>query len=151
MNITDNPFFTLEVSTRADRQQISAAADDKAFLNDSEDIRSARTALVIPGKRLCAEVRWFPGMEDARIREIVGFFRRITAGQPPVRINTSGFSGLTLLNFAVYMFRYRKFRDTADMSKSILAICRCFDVLDVKGICAVLNNDRRIAGVSGGQ
>ncbi|MBQ9433068.1 MAG: hypothetical protein IJU26_02515 [Synergistaceae bacterium] len=146
MKISDNPFFTLGVSTRADRKQIASAADAKAFVQDSEAVRAARTSLVIPSKRLYAEVRWFPGTEDANVREIVSFFRRFSVGQTNPGINASIFRGLTLLNFAVYMFSYRKFRDKADMSQSILAICRCFDAINTGGLCAVINNDRTIAG-----
>ncbi len=148
MNISDNPFFTLEVSTRANRTQIAEATDDKAFMGDSEAVRAAHTALVIPAKRLYAEVRWFSGMDDAKVREIVSFFRSVYARQQPPKIDTSILKGLTLLmlNFAVYIFSYRKFRDTADMSKSILVICRCFDALNVEKVCAAINNDRLIAG-----
>ena len=146
MKISDNPFFTLGVSTRADRKQIASAADAKAFVQDSEAVRAARTSLVIPSKRLYAEVRWFPGTEDAKISEIVSFFRRFSAGQTKPGINALIFRGLTLLNIAVYMFSYRKFRNTAEMSKSILTICECFDELSVKKVCAVINSDRTIAG-----
>ena len=146
MKISDNPFFTLEVSTRADRKQIASAADAKAFVKDSEAVRAARTSLVIPSKRLYAEVRWFPGTEDAKISEIVSFLRRFSARQQPPKIDASIFRGLTLLNFAVYVFNDREFRDTAGMSKSILTICECFDELSVEKVCAVINNDRTIAG-----
>ena len=146
MNISDNPFFTLEVSTRDNRTQITEAADQKAFLNDSVPLNEARTALIIPSKRLGSEVRWFPGIEDKRVREISNFFRRLNSGQPPGRLDTSGLRSLALLNFAVYMFGFRKFGSVQDMTKSILAICRCFDTLNSEGICAVINNDRLIAG-----
>lgn len=145
MRIENNPFFILEVSTRANRQKIAAAADNKAFVNDSDDIMTAHTALMISSQRLSAEVRWFPGMEDTRVREIANFFRRISAGQPPNKINTTSLRGLPLLNFAVYLLSYRKFRDTADMSQSILAICKCFETLNTEGICVSINNDRLIA------
>ena len=56
MNISDNPFFTLGVSTRDNRRQITAAAEEKAFVSGS-DFSEARTALLIPEKRIAAEVR----------------------------------------------------------------------------------------------
>ncbi|MBQ2617359.1 MAG: hypothetical protein IJF90_10930 [Synergistaceae bacterium] len=80
MNISDNPFFTLGVSTRDNRRQITAAAEEKAFVSGSDDFGEARTALLIPEKRIVAEIRWFPGMDDAKVREISEFFRNVAVG-----------------------------------------------------------------------
>lgn len=145
MNISDNPFFTLGVSTRDNRRQITAAAEEKTFVSGS-DFGEARTALLIPEKRIAAEVRWFPGMDDAKVREISEFFRNVAAGNYTNTPIAEGLRSLARLNFSVYMFSYRKFAGVSDMAGSILAICSCFDNINTEGVCASINNDRLIAG-----
>ena len=148
MNIFENPFCILGVSARDNRKRIAEAAEEKSFLNDAKSVSEARSILTNPGRRLAAEIRWFPGMNDIKIREITEFFRRIKAGQNPGRINPSGFGNLTLLNFAVYMFSLRKFRNVSEFAESIFAMCRCFDTVNAERICTEINIDRRAAGFS---
>lgn len=146
MNISDNPFFMLGVSTRDNRRQITAAAEEKAFVSGSDDLGEARTALLIPEKRIAAEVRWFPGMDDAKVSEISEFFRNMAAGKSIGLMSTDGFRSLAWLNFSVYMFGYKKFAGVSDMAGAVLAVCSCFDGISTEGVCATVNNDRLIAG-----
>ena len=75
MNMLENPFCVLEVSTRDSRRHIAEAAEEKSFLDDSESIREARSALTIPNRRLAAEIRWFPGIDDDTVQRISEFSR----------------------------------------------------------------------------
>lgn len=146
MNLFENPFCILGVSSRDSRKRIAEAAEEKSFLDDSESVREAQNVLTIPGRRLAAELRWFPGMNDIKVREITEFFRMIKAGKNPGRINSAGFGNLTLLNFAVCMFGLRRFREVREIAESILAMCRCFDSLNAEMICRIINIDRTVAG-----
>ncbi|MBR0150995.1 MAG: hypothetical protein IJP89_06510 [Synergistaceae bacterium] len=146
MNILENPFCVLGVSSRDNRRRISEAAEEKSFLGDSESVREAQNVLTIPGRRLTAEIRWFPGMDNEYIRGIIEYFHRLEAGKNPGRINSSGVRSLALLNLAVSVFSFRKFRDASAIKEDILLICRCFDAVSTEGVCAVINNDRLIAG-----
>ena len=83
MSIFDNPFYTLGVSAKSNRQQISSKAEEKIFLNENESksINEARNILIIPDKRLVAEIRWFPGVSDRNIREIIDYFEKCFASE----------------------------------------------------------------------
>lgn len=146
MNLFENPFCILGVSSRDSRKRIAEAAEEKSFLDDSESVREAQNVLTIPGRRLAAELRWFPGIDDEQTRGIIEFFRRIKARRNPGRIDSSGFRGLALLNFAVSVFSFRKFRDASEIEEAVLVLCWCFDSVSVEGICKAINNDRLIAG-----
>ena len=148
MNIFDNPFYTLGVSAKSNRQQISDKAEEKIFLNENESksINEARNILIIPEKRLAAEIRWFPGVSDRNIREIIDYFEKLKAAQPPNKINMSVFKSAALLNFAVYIFPFHNFKNVSQITKSIVAIDQCFKTVSLESLCAVINRDRLEAG-----
>ena len=148
MNIFDNPFYTLGVSAKSNRQQISSKAEEKIFLNENEakSINEARNILIIPDKRLAAEIRWFPGVSDRNIREIIDYFAKLKADQPPNKINVSVFKSAALLNFAVYIFPFHNFKNVSQITKSIVSIDQCFKTVSLGSLCAVINKDRLEAG-----
>ncbi len=57
-----NPFHILRVSTRDNRQTILEAADEKGLYLDPEICNKARSDLLNPRARICAEVGWMPGV-----------------------------------------------------------------------------------------
>ena len=144
MNIFDNPFFILEVSMRDNRQQIISAAEDKIFMDESKSqaVNQARNTLIIPEKRLAAELRWFPGIDDNRIKSIIKFFR----GDKSSKLNISDFRNIALLNIAVYIFRTRRFKTLNDIVNSILAAGKCFETINAGDLCRIINMDRASAG-----
>ena len=61
-------------------------------------------------------------------------------------MNASGLRNLAGLNFAVYVFGFRKFHYTSEIAESILEICGCLDSMTAEGVRDVINNDRLTAG-----
>ena len=148
MNIFENPFYILGVSPHDNRRAIAAAADDKLFLSDSAVINDARNALLIPEKRLAAEMRWFPGTDDRKIAEIIEFFNKLKAGQRTNMIDMSGLKGIALLNFSIYVFNFRKFRDVKEIIKSMLTIILCFETIEQKYVFDIVNQTHKNAAFS---
>ena len=148
MNIFDNPFYMLGVSAKSNRQQISSIAEEKIFLNENESksLNEARNILIIPEKRLAAEIRWFPGVSDKNIGEIIDYFAKLKADQPRNKINMSVLRSAALLNFAVYIFRFHNFVNVSQIAKSITAIDQCFKAVSLESLCTVINRDRLEAG-----
>ena len=148
MNIIENPFYILEVSAKHNREQIKSVAEEKIFMNDSasESINEAVNTLIIANKRLAAEIRWFPGIDYLKIKDLVEFFRKLNSGKPAKKIDMSSLRGISLLNFAVYMFRFRKFKDIYEILKSFLAMGKCYDTLNTQSVCSLINNERIAAG-----
>ena len=144
MNIFDNPFFILEVSMRDNRQQIISAAEDKIFMDESKSqlVNQARNTLIIPEKRLAAELRWFPGIDEGRIKALIKFFR----GDKSSKLNISDFRNIALLNIAVYIFRTWRFKTLNDILNSILAAGKCFETIKADELCRIINRDRASAG-----
>lgn len=146
MNMLENPFCVLGVSARDSRRQIAEAAEEKSFLDDSESIREARSILTNPGRRLAAEIRWFPGVGDKKVSELVNFLQKVNRGEFLLKKSFTGFKSLAQLNFAVCIFAFRKFHYTSEIAESILEICGCLDSMTVERIRNVINNDRLTAG-----
>ncbi len=71
MDILDNPFFVLGVTTRDDRRRIMELAEEKSLLSEEKATAEASSALTNPRKRLAAEVGWFPGMSPSRVSELL--------------------------------------------------------------------------------
>ena len=98
MNVFENPFYILGASTRDNRRRISALAEEKAFLSDPEIVDEARNALLIPQKRLEAELRWFLGVDDEKLKSILNFLQTFQDGSVPGRVDLSGVKSIALLN-----------------------------------------------------
>ena len=145
MNVFENPFYILGASTRDNRRKISALAEDKAFLSDPETVNEARNALLIPQKRLEAELRWFLGVNEEKLESILKFLRDFQEGNLSGSVDLSGVKSIALLNVAVYMFYSRRFRDNSEAVRSISTIDGCFDKLEIENIYDVINEDREAA------
>lgn len=65
MELQENPFYILDVSVRATKQEILAAAEDKSLFEDFETVENAKNALLDSSRRLEAELAWFPSASDA--------------------------------------------------------------------------------------
>ena len=61
MDLLQNPFYILAATTRDNRQQIMALAEERALLMDPSECLQARSDLIHPRKRLSAEIAWLPG------------------------------------------------------------------------------------------
>lgn len=148
MNIFDNPFYKLGVSAKSNRRQISDKAEEKIFLNENESksINEARNILIIPEKRLAAEIRWFPGVSDKNISEIIDYFTNLNTGHAATCISTTNLGANALLNFAVYMFRFNNLKNLSDLTKYIVAISKCFKIIHTESTCTLINKDRLEAG-----
>lgn len=71
MNIFNNPFYILGATPRDNRQKIIDLAQDKSLEMDSSIVTEARLALTTPRKRIKAEIAWFPGLSDKKVKEII--------------------------------------------------------------------------------
>ena len=59
--LKDNPFYILDVSMAAGRNEIVSKAEEQAFFADPEACNNAQAILLNPVKRLEAELDWFSG------------------------------------------------------------------------------------------
>ena len=142
MNILENPFCVLGVSIRDNRKQIVEVAEEKSFLDDSEAVREARSVLTNPRRRLAAEIRWFPGLGDKKVKELVNFLQKVNRGELLLKNSFTGFKSLAQLNFAVHIFGLRKFDHASEIEELILEVCGCLASMSIERIRSIINKDR---------
>ena len=80
MNVFDNPFYTLGVSTRSKKADILSAAEDLELLHDDSAARDRANSIINPVTRLEAEISWFPGADPAAVQ---AFLEEIKKGGAP--------------------------------------------------------------------
>lgn len=101
--------------------------------------------LIIPDKRLAAEIRWFTGLDDKETADLIEYFRALNAVRRPAPENFSAdtfYSYLASLNFLVYKLRYTNFKNKADIKDAIFEINECFENMDIEAECEFINDDR---------
>lgn len=69
MELTRNPFFTLDATMRDGRRRIHELAEEKALTVEESEVREASGTLTNPRRRLGAEIGWLPGMGPRRTDE----------------------------------------------------------------------------------
>src|ERR1700674_1234730 len=98
MNLLNNPFFCLGVSTRDNNQKILVAAEEQSLLIDSDVCMNAKAILTNPRQRIAAEISWLPGLAPGRTLDVIKqiaddpseLVRSINNYNPLVRCNISG-------------------------------------------------------------
>ncbi|MBQ9896507.1 MAG: hypothetical protein IJM40_04240, partial [Synergistaceae bacterium] len=148
MNIFENPFYILGVSPADNRRAIAAAADDKAFLlGDSKAVEEARSALLIPDKRLAAEMRWFPGSDSEQVSEIIKFLGNLRDGKDTdiedLDEITDAIDGIDKVNLFIYIW---EFKTIDDYETAILEINDGFEEIYTEDVLDLINEARKEAG-----
>ena len=145
MAIENNPFYLLRLSCSAGRRQILAAAEEAGFRQDPRACEEAQSQLTNPGRRLSAELGWFPELEGEGLEQVCGCIAR---GEP---IATDGLSPLSALNGAVYNLTISQEQDRYLLGYEIWDISGRYDRLDAGQIAGQLNRARQSAGLAGAE
>lgn len=143
MDLFENPFYLLEVTTRDQSQKIVLAAEEKSLLLDPDVCTKARTTLINPRQRLSAEVSWLPGMAPGKAIELI---KKISTSPNEVTNALSMLPPLVQCNLSTSLIERLSFKDnTAHLEKWILYIANSFENIDAGGLLALLNEDRTVA------
>ena len=143
MAIENNPFYLLGLSCSAGRRQILAAAEEAGFRQEPRVCEEAQSQLTNPGRRLSAELGWFPELEGERLRQVCGCIAR---GEP---LSLDGLSPLSALNGAAYDLAVSQEQDQYLVGYGIWDLSGRYDRLDAGQITAQLNRARQAAGLAG--
>ena len=141
MRLIDNPFYILDVSTTDNRQTIISKAEEKSFFEDSSVCGEAQNILLNIIKRTSAELSWFPGTDNSKIREICDAIKNNQS------INLSGLDSVARLNACVHNFSIQTHEDVYETGYSVLEIDELFESLDAVEVTDIINNDRQKAGI----
>jgi len=142
MDLFDNPFYILSVTTRDDRRRITELADEQSLLHDPDLCTKARAELTNPQKRLSAEISWLPGLSPTKAKEALLFLesdvevvRKMETPNDIVRLNLlcAGLSRLQSLKLTI-------------IAEWIFDIALTFDRLDADAVCRLINEERITSG-----
>lgn len=144
--IENNPFFILGVSINDKRQTVLQLAEEQGLLGDADVCEAAATQLTNVKKRLAAEMRWFPGTPDDKIKELI---KSLTSNASLVSLSSS----LNNLSKYTYILAVtEKQRPTTPdqlvtLQKLIVELDQTYQVLHAEDIIIDINNARESAGI----
>ena len=98
MKLSSNPFFVLRLSCNAGRREIVSAAEELSFMLDPDVCSTAQNDLINLGKRLTAEIGWFPELDNNAILEIL---KKVENGE---LLSTDSLTQLSKLNATLHNF-----------------------------------------------
>lgn len=142
MKRSSNPFFVLRLPCSAGRKDIVAAAEERSFLSDPEACADAQNELLHLSKRLCAEIGWFPDLDQ----DAVLFLQeKMEAGE---ELPTDRLPPLAKLNASLYNFAISAEEDPYEIGYALLELDEQYAALDLEEITTVINQARAIAKVA---
>ena len=138
-----NPFFILQVSPRATREEILEAAEQCSLVGDSDSCSESRSTLINPRRRLDAEVSWFPGLSPKRVAALFA----VLDTDPDSVMNQSNLSGLAYVNFLWAYLSKGVHSDSPEIFSAVLdSLTSEVDSLDRNRVLEDINADRTVAG-----
>jgi len=145
MLLSENPFFILGITPQADRHQISAIAEEKALLLNSEKCSDARNFLTTPQKRLIAEMNWFLGCSSDTVDEIINYISALQSGSQHEEISGHDFNALAELNIKRFSFPFLPIEEIYRYKYKILELSRLFEAVDSEQIRLEINKARTVS------
>ena len=142
MKLSSNPFFVLRLSCSAGRREIVSAAEELSFMLDPDVCSTAQNDLINLGKRLTAEIGWFPELDNNAILEIL---EKVENGE---LLSTDSLTQLSKLNATLHNFSVSEESDPFEIGYAILDIDEQYSGLNTDEIIATINRNREIAKVA---
>ena len=142
MKLSSNPFFVLRLPCSSGRREIVSAAEELSFILDPDVCSSAQNDLINLGKRLTAEIGWFPELDKDAVIQIQ---ERIDSNE---ELATDDLTQLSRLNATLYNFSISDEDDPYEIGYAILDIDEQYSALDVTEITAIINNNREVAKIA---
>lgn len=144
MDLFENPFYLLEVTTRDPSQKIVLTAEEKSLAIDTDVCTKACSILTNPRQRLSAEISWLPGLSPGKVNEII---KKISTS-PIQGINDLliGLPHLAYCNLATSYINQLSFKDNPEyLVKWISYIVDAFEYIDYDLLLNFINEDRTVA------
>ena len=142
MKLSSNPFFVLRLPCSSGRREIVSATEELSFILDPDVCSSAQNDLINLGKRLTAEIGWFPELDKDAVIQIQ---ERIDSNE---ELATDDLTQLSRLNATLYNFSISDEDDPYEIGYAILDIDEQYSALDVTEITAIINNNREVAKIA---
>lgn len=143
MNLFENPFNVLGVSTLDNRKQILDSAKEKMLLLDPGLVSEAKLMLTTPSKRINAEIAWLPGLSKNKCQEVMQFLANKNTD-----LNFIGtLSPLPALNVMVSMLNYWDDLQQKPLVELLLTVSTKYEDINVDNLRTILNEERDVAKI----
>jgi hypothetical protein len=144
MDLFENPFHLLNATPRDDKRRIQELADKRDLLLGSDGCAQVRSDLTNPRKRLSMEIAWLPGLGPKRAAEVISVLK----SAPADVLTMDGLTAMSRAN-ALAAGLQRLSDSTSDgVAEWILQIAQAFEDVDVRQLCAQVNEDRVVSRFS---
>ena len=144
MNLFQNPFFVLSVSTRDSKQSIVDACDAKSLTIDANLCTRARAMLTQPRNRLSAELAWLPGFSPAAAKVLINKIQN----EPTAFLSSlDGMAPLPRCNALVTFLERNKQNTESQISNLLIYVAQSFEMIEYLKLMAAINEDRQIAKI----
>ena len=140
-NISNNPFYILEVTPRDKRATIISKAEEKVFFLEDGSGEAAQATLLNPAKRLLAELDWFLDVDKKGIENIS---KCIADNQ---EISTEGLSPISKINALLFNFSIMQDVEAYDIGFMLTDIDEQFGLVTIDSVLEMVNTCRKEAGV----
>lgn len=142
MNLLENPFHILELSSRDNRRRIAEQAEDKALNIDSELCNSARADLTNPRKRLAAEVAWLPGATSKNAEAAIALVQE----SPEAAKSADNLDPLSRSNIIALAIQSVSNPTSDEMSHWLRFMAHHVEQINSNDVLAAINADRSVSG-----
>lgn len=143
MNLFENPFYILGVSTRDSKQRIVEACDEKSLTLDSEMCIRFRSMLTQPRNRITAEISWLPGVAPSRALNLL---EKIKTDPRDLFNSVKGSDPLVKCNALAALLKHHTFKESP-VNYLIITIAKAFDEINYDNLLSTINEDRHLAGL----
>lgn len=143
MNLFENPFYILGISTRDSKQRIVEACDEKSLTLDSDMCMRFRAMLTQPRNRLMAEISWLPGVAPSRALNLL---EKVKTDPRDLFNSVKGSDPLVKCNALAALLKHHNFKESP-VNYLIITIAKAFDEINYDNLLSTINEDRHLAGL----
>lgn len=143
MDLFENPFYILGLTTRDSTQRIIEACDEKSLTLDSDICTRYRTMLIQPRNRIALEISWLPGIAPFRALNLL---EKVKTDPRDLFNSVKGLDPLVKCNALTALLKHHNFKESP-VNYLIITIAKAFDEIDYDDLLNTINEDRHLVGL----
>ena len=146
MNILNNPFNILGVTTRDTRKKIIEIGKEKNLFLDSDICKEAISILTHPKNRLIAEVAWMPDVLPSKYGEIIRSLTEDNELSEDLKHELMEYSPITQLNVLSNELEKYEIADIQKVGEKIIYLDHLVQIIEFTELKKLINVNRIAAG-----
>ncbi len=146
MDLLENPFYILGVSSRDNRRRIMELADERSLLLASNECIEARSVLTNPRRRLTAELAWLLRLSPKGVSKILTWLERPGGKKLPKKDVLTALAPITRSNLLAAGLVRSSGHSADEIAEWIIEIVLAFEEITPDGLLMILNKERVASG-----